>query len=82
MKIKVYSTSQCPYCVSAKDFLKKYNIQFEEVDVGKDHKAAMEMIKVSGQTGVPVIEIKKSHSVGIIIGFAEEELKKALNIQQ
>ena len=77
MKIKVYSTSQCPYCVSAKDFLRNNKIKFEEIDVGKDHKAAMEMIKISGQTGVPVIDINGK----IIIGFDEEELKTALNIK-
>lgn len=76
MKIKIYKTENCPYCVLAKEFLRKNKVKFEEIDVGRDHKAAMEMIEKSGQTGVPVIEIDKK----IIIGFDEEELKKALSI--
>ena len=77
MKIKVYSTENCPYCVLAKEFLRKNKIKFEEIDVGRDHKAAKEMIEKSGQTGVPVIDINGK----IIIGFDEEELKTALNIK-
>ncbi len=73
-KIIVYSTDICPYCRMVKDYLKERNIKFEEVNVGKDHKAAMEMVKKSGQTGVPVIEIDGK----IIIGFDREAIDKAL----
>ena len=76
-KVKVYSTQTCPFCVDAKDFLREHNIKFEEVDVSKDHKAAQEMIKKSGQIGVPVIEIGKK----VITGFDEEEIKKALKLK-
>ena len=77
MRIKIYKTENCPYCVLAKEFLRKNKIKFEEIDVGKDHKAAKEMIKISGQTGVPVIDINGK----IIIGFDEDELKEALDIK-
>jgi len=76
-KVKVYTTQSCPFCVDAKDFLKKHKIKFEEVDVNKDKKAAMEMIQKSGQNGVPVIEIDSE----IIIGFDKEKIKKALNLK-
>ena len=76
-KVIVYSTEACPFCVDAKDFLKKRKIKFEEIDVNKDKKAALEMIKKSGQNGVPVIEIGKE----IITGFDEAKLKKALGIK-
>jgi len=77
MKVKVYSTENCPFCVDAKDFLKKNKIKFEDVNVNKDKKAAMEMIQKSGQTGVPVIEIDGE----IIIGFDVPRIKKALKIK-
>lgn len=80
-KIKIYSTEMCMWCVKAKEFFRENKIKFEEVDVNKDRKAAMEMIKKSGQTGVPVIEIRKNHSVEIIIGFNEKRLREALNIK-
>ena len=64
-KVIVYSTTTCPYCVYAKEYFKKNNIPFEDVDVTKDRKRAQEMIQKSGQMGVPVIDINDN----IIIGF-------------
>lgn len=77
IKAKVYSTTACPYCDMAKDFLKEHKIGFEDIDVGKDKKAAQEMIKKSGQMGVPVIEIGKT----IIVGFDQDAIKKALKLK-
>ena len=76
-KVKVYSTQICPFCDKAKDFLKEHRIQFEEIDVSRNHEAAMEMINKSGQIGVPVIEIGKE----VITGFDEEAIKKALKLK-
>ena len=42
--VKVYSTSTCHYCVMLKEFLNKNNIQFENIDVGIDRRAAQEMM--------------------------------------
>jgi len=74
--VKIYSTPTCPYCVMAKDFLKQNKVKFTEFDVSKDHKAAEEMVKKSGQYGVPVIEVDGK----TIIGFDKEALKKALKL--
>ncbi len=77
MKIKVYSTSSCPYCDMLKDFLKENNIKFETIDVSRDQKAAREMIEKTGQMGVPVTDIDGK----IILGFNQPELKKILKIK-
>lgn len=76
-KIIIYSTSSCPHCVMAKDFLKENKIEFEDVNVQKDHKKAKEMIEKSGQQGVPVIDIDGK----IIVGFDKEKIKELLGIQ-
>jgi glutaredoxin-like YruB-family protein len=76
-KVKVYSTENCPFCVDAKDFLKKNRIKFEDINVNKDKKAAVEMIQKSGQTGVPVIDVDGE----IIIGFDAKKIKAALKIK-
>lgn len=75
-KVKVYSTQSCPYCFMAKDFLKDNEIAFDDIDVSKDSKAAQEMIKKSGQQGVPVIDINGK----IIVGFDKEAIKKELKL--
>ncbi len=74
--VKVYSTSTCPYCHRAKDFLKEKNIAFEDIDVGADPDAGKEMMDKSGQMGVPVLDIDGQ----IIVGFDKEAISKALGI--
>ena len=73
-KVKVYSTQMCPWCTKAKEFFREKNIDFEDIDVGADQKAAEEMANKSGQMGVPVIEINGK----IIVGFDQEAIEKAL----
>jgi len=76
-KIKVYSTESCIWCCKAKDFLEEHKIQFEDIDVNKNKEAATEMIKKSGQTGVPVLDIDGK----IIVGFDVERIKQLLKIK-
>ncbi len=75
-KIIVYSTPTCPYCVTLKDYLKAKELEFEDVNVAEDSARADEMIKKSGQMGVPVVDIDGE----IIIGFDREKINKSLNI--
>lgn len=76
-KVVVYSTPQCPYCKMAKDFLKQNKIDYKDIDVSSDEKAASVMIEKSGQMGVPVLDIEGI----IIVGFDKEKIKKALKIK-
>lgn len=75
-KVKVYSTSTCPWCVKAKDFLKQHNVEFEDINVAEDVEKQTEMIMKSGQMGVPVIDIDGT----IIIGFDVDKIRKMLKI--
>jgi len=77
MTVKVYSTPTCPYCHMAKQFLTENKIPFEDINVAEDRRAAIEMIKKSGQMSVPVLDIDGT----IIVGFDKEAIKKALNLQ-
>ena len=76
-KITVYSTPTCPFCIRAKQFLKENNIQFTDIDVSGNQEKAQEMIKLSGQMGVPVIDIDGA----IIVGFDKDKIKEALGIK-
>lgn len=75
-KVKVYSTSTCPWCVKTKEFLKAHNIKYEEANIGEDEKARNEMFDKSGQFGVPVTDVNGT----IIVGYDKEALKKALKL--
>ena len=76
MKVIVYTTPTCPYCVRAKQFLKENNILFENIDVSIDEKAAEEMVEKSGQMGVPVLDIDGK----IIVGFDKEQIRESLGL--
>jgi glutaredoxin-like YruB-family protein len=70
MKVRVYSTSTCPYCKMAKTFLDEKGIAYDDLDVAADAEARNEMLKKSGQMGVPVIDFDGE----VIIGFDRERL--------
>jgi glutaredoxin 3 len=72
----IYSTPVCPYCIKAKQFLKDNNVAFEDNDVSSDRSKADEMMRKSGQMGVPVLDIEGE----IIVGFDKEKRKSALGI--
>lgn len=77
MKVRVFSTKFCPYCVTLKQFLKEHNIEFEDIDVSENKAAAEEMIQKSGQMGVPVIDIDGQ----MIVGFEKEKIAKLLELK-
>ncbi len=72
--ITVYSTPSCPWCHRLKDWLKQNKIEFKDIDVSRDRAAAMEMIRKSGQMGVPVSDVNGQ----IIVGFDQDAIKEAL----
>jgi glutaredoxin 3 len=78
MTVKIYTTNHCPWCHKAKDFLKRHNIKFENIDVQENEEAAREMVEKSGQMGVPVLDINGE----IIVGFNETRIRKALGIKE
>ncbi len=72
--VVVYSTSTCPYCTMAKNYLKEIGVEFLEKNVSNDRAAAVEMVEKSGQMGVPVLDVNG----GIIVGFDRDAIDKAL----
>lgn len=75
MNVKVYSTPTCPYCKMVKSYLDQKGISYEDLDVSVDRIARDEMIRRSGQMGVPVIDIDGQ----LVIGFDKERLEKILS---
>lgn len=64
-KITIYTTPICPYCVRAKQLLKKKGAPFEEVDVFMDEDARAEMMdKSRGARTVPQIFIGDTYVGG------------------
>ena len=58
MRVKVYSTKHCGYCVRAKHLLARNNIPFQDIDVTGDDDARDELVeRANGRRTVPVIFI-------------------------
>jgi len=74
--VKIYSTPFCPYCVTLKDYLNDKKVDFKDIDVSSDDKEREEMIELSGQIGVPVVNIDGR----IIVGFDKEAIDDALHL--
>ncbi len=77
MSVIIYSAVWCPWCHKTKEFLKENNIEFEERDIESSDGAAEEVVRKSGQRGIPVTDVDGT----IIVGFDKGALKKALGIE-
>ncbi len=69
----VYSAEWCPWCHKTIEYLKNKGIEFEVRDVSKKE-YAIEAMKKSGQTGIPVVDINGT----IIVGFNQAAIDEAL----
>ena len=61
--VKIYTLSDCPYCVSAKALLARKGVAFEEVGVDGDAATRQEIKDRTGATSLPQIFIGE-HYVG------------------
>ena len=75
MAVRIYTTPSCVYCTKAKQYFRENRIPFTEYNVAQDLKKAEEMVKKSGQMGVPVVDVNGR----IIIGFNQPEIERALH---
>ena len=74
--IKVFSTKTCPWCTKVKEYLDGKGTAYENVDVQANREAAMEMVKKTGQMGVPVTQIGEKYIVGYNPEAIDAELAK------
>jgi len=84
MKLTVFSTTTCPYCLMLKNYLKGKNISFEEKLVDQDDKAREEMLVDSGGfMGVPfTLVVKDDGTKDTVVGFDKGKFEKILQIQK
>ena len=74
-RIIIFTTPSCPACRAAKMYFRQHNIRFREVDVSRDASAARDMVRRSGQQGVPVIDIGGK----IVVGFDQPKIERLLS---
>lgn len=74
MNVVLYTSPTCGYCHQAKAYLTQKGVQYIEKDVSVDRPAADEIMKLTGQIGVPVIVVNGQP----IVGFNRPMLDKLL----
>ncbi len=75
-RVIIYTTPTCSWCRTVKSYLKKNHIVFREVDISRDEKAAQNLMRKSGQMGVPQTDIDGR----IVVGFDKAKLDAILGI--
>jgi len=76
-RVVVYSTPSCPWCNTLKNYLRSHNIPFRDVDVSRDQRAAEELVRKTGQQGVPQTEINGQW----VVGFDQKKINQLLEIE-
>lgn len=72
--ITIYSASWCAFCHAAKEYLDKLGVKYTDKDIEADRANAEAVVKVSGQMGIPVLDIDGQ----IIVGFDRPKIDAAL----
>src|SRR4030043_156840 len=72
MDVMVYTSPACPYCKMVKDFLSQRGISFEERDVSRNSSYAQDLVRSTGQMGVPVTIINGE----VVVGFDRGRLEQ------
>ncbi len=82
MKITIYSTKSCAYCHMLKNWLDQQSIQYDVYNVDENPIAAQNMVRISGQMGVPFTTIEKDDGETVnILGFDRTKFMKTLNLK-
>jgi len=76
-KVTIYSTPTCPYCHMAKEFLSEHKVPFTDYNVAESEEKRNEMLKKSGQMGVPVIDVNGE----VMVGFDQGRLAELVGIK-
>jgi len=76
-KVVVFSTPTCSYCNMAKSYFREKGIKFTDIDISRDQAAARDMVRRSGQMGVPVIDIGGK----LVVGFNRPQVNALLGIK-
>jgi glutaredoxin-like YruB-family protein len=72
----VFTTPTCSWCSRAKSYLRSRGVRFKEVDVSRDARTANDLVRRTGQMGVPVIEIDGRP----VVGFDQGQVDRLLGL--
>jgi len=77
-RVILFSSGSCPWCSRAKSYLRQKGIRVKEVRVDKDPDAAKDVVRMTGQMGVPVLLIGTAK----IVGFDKSRIDRLLGLKR
>ncbi|MGQ9617260.1 MAG: glutaredoxin family protein [Spirochaetota bacterium] len=76
-RVILFSSSSCPWCSRAKNYLREKGVSVKEIRVDKDPDAAKDLVKMTGQMSVPVLLIGRA----IVTGFDKAKIDQLLGLK-
>ena len=76
-RVLLFTTPTCSWCRRTKRYFREKGIRFKEIDVTRDPRAAKDLVRWTGQMGVPVIRIGNQ----FVVGFDKPKIDKLLDIK-
>lgn len=74
--VEVYSTPTCSWCTKLKSYLNKNHIRYSDINIAADPNIAEDLVRQTGQQGVPQTNIGGEW----IVGFDKKRIDQLLNI--
>lgn len=75
--VLVFTSPGCSWCRRVKQYLRDNHISFKEIDISRNVQAARDIMKRTGQAGVPVILVDNRP----IVGFNKQMIDQRLGIK-
>lgn len=75
--VVVFTAPACSWCRRVKQYLKGHHVPFKEIDISRNTQAAKDIMRRTGQAGVPVLLIDNRP----IVGFNKSVIDRLLDIK-
>ncbi len=75
--VTIYTSPTCTWCNALKSYLRQHRVTFTDIDISRDQQAAEQLVRRSGQMGVPQTEIDGE----IIVGFNKARISELLALK-
>ncbi len=81
-KIKIFTTTTCPYCHMLMSYLESKDVSYEEINLDQHPEEIRTSLDTCGQMGVPCTHIVKGDGEELnILGFNKVKIDEALGIK-
>lgn len=75
-KVVLFGTKWCPYCAKTRDYFRKNNIAFQDIDIEASPNAAKQFAKLGAGSDIPKVLIGNRQ----IVGFKPKEFESAIKL--